>query len=294
MDGKTLSQIFLDAVDKAEGDLVELQPRVIYQALDLAACEFARLTRMLINTVTIATVDGQSRYDLPPDFLSISAVAGKMLGKFTATDGSVSWPCAVPEAAIFADESNADEDSPSAFAVVNRLSSETRISGTTTAVGAAAGGEATLTEAGKTFAATVEVRDRVHNTTKQSDGIVLSVTSNTAIACAMFGGISSGFGSGDAYVIVPGATLQVLLDRVSDANAETLQIPYVAAPRPVFSDYGVWPFPEHTCRAICEEAAFKYLTDKKRGKPRPEWRGGFSREVLQTKREIALNVLRGM
>ena len=50
MDGKTLSQTFLDAVDKAEGDLVELQPRVIYQALDLAACEFARMTRALINT----------------------------------------------------------------------------------------------------------------------------------------------------------------------------------------------------------------------------------------------------
>lgn len=295
MDGKTLSQIFLDAVDKAEGDLVELQPRAIYQALDLAASEFARLTRLLTKTATITTVAHQARYDLPPDFLSMLTTRGRVLGKYIDAAAEVSWPVAVAEGIIFGDDDAGDEDSPpSCFAIVTRLSSETRITGTTSAAGAAAGGEATLTEAGKTFASTVEVRDRVHDTTKQSSGIVLAVTSDTAIVCAMFGGVSSGFGSGDAYVIVPGATQQVLLDRVSEVSDETLSIPYVSAPPPVFSDYGVWPFPEHTCRAIAEEAAFKFLTDKKKGKPRAEWRAGFAREVLQTKREMALNVLRGM
>jgi hypothetical protein len=294
MDGKQLTQAFLDAVDKAEADLLELQPRAIYQALDLAAIEFARQTRILTKTATLTMVMSQQRYDLPPDFLTIypSSPSGRLLGKYTDTGGTVYWPVAVDEGLIFQDDDSATNDSPpEAFAIVPRQAAETRITGTTTSAGAATGGEATLTDAVATFTGAVEVRDRVHDATKESSGIVIAVAAH-ALTCCMFGGISAAFGSGDAYVIVPAATQQALLDAPAAVAGETLVIPYICAPPPVFSDYASWPFKESTCQRIAQEAAFQYLLHKRQGKPREADHQMFNSEITQTKREIALNILK--
>lgn len=299
MDGKQLTREFLDAVDRAETDLVELQPQGIFRALDVAACEFARQTRLITRMATITSVDGQNRYDLPPDFLAIfgggdRARGGRLVGKYTDAAGGVTWPFAVNEALINQDEDAETEESPpKVFAVVPRQTAESRLSGSTTSAGAAAGGEAALNKTGESFTSTVEVRDRVHNLTTEADGIVIAVVSNILLTCAMFGGKSASFGSGDSYVIVPGATQQVLLGRKSNAAAETLKVPYIAAPPPVFSDYASWPFPEHTGRAIAGYAAYRWLTDKKKGEPRRQHYAAFAAEVVQTKREMALNILRG-
>lgn len=296
MDGKELVQAFLDAVDRAEADLLELQPRAIYQALDLAACEFARQTRLFTRTATIVMVAAQQRYDLPPDFISIygSSPDGRLVAKYTDLGGTVYWPCALDEGLLFRDDDTATAESPpDAFAIVPRQASETRLTGTTTSAGAAAGGEATLTDAVNTFTSVVEVRDRVHNTTKSSSGLAIAVAAH-ALTCCMFGGTGAGFGSGDAYVIVPGATQQVLLDHPATAVAagETLAVPYIALPPPVFSDYASWPFKPSTSQKIAQEAAFQYLLHKKQGKPRGEDHAMFVAEITQTKREIALNLLK--
>jgi len=300
MDGKQLTREFLDAIDKAETDLLELQPRTIYHALDVAACDFARQTRLITHKATITTVDGENRYDLPPDYLAIFAGGDRTresrpMGKYTDIDGGVTWPCAVNEALINNDpDSETEESPPRAFAVVARGTAEGRISGATTSAGVVAAGEAILNDTAAEFASAVEVRDRVHDLTTEADGIVLAVTSDIALACALFDGRSASFGSGDSYVIVPGATQQVLLARKSNAAAETLVIPYISAPPPVFSDYASWPFAEDTCRAIAAYAAYMYLVAKKKGEPRRQHYANYTQEVVKTKREMALNILRGM
>lgn len=299
MDGKQLIREFLDAVDRAETDLLELQPRTIFTALDVAACDFARQTRMITKTATITTVDGQGRYDLPPDFLAIFGGGDRQRGrplvaKYTDADGNVTWPTAVNEALINQDANAEDEESPpKVFSVVPRTSSEGRITGTTTSAGAAAAGEATLNDTGAGFDDSVEVRDRVHNVTTEADGIVVGVASDIALTCVLFGGRSASFGSGDAYVIVPAATQQVLLSRVSPVAGETLKVPYVAAPPPVFSDYASWPFPEDTCRSIAAYGAYMYLVNKKQGDPRRQHFANYAAAIVKMKREMALNVLRG-
>lgn len=293
MDGKQLTQAFLDAIDRAEADLLELQPRAIYQALDLAACEFARRARCLTKTATLTMAEAQQRYDLPPDFISLyaSAAGGRLVGKYTDAAGSVSWPSAVDESLIFQYDI-VDSGAPACFAIVPRIASEGRITGTVTSTGAAAGGEAALVDSGAAFTGAVEVRDRVHNATKESSGIVVAVTSATQLACAMAGGTGSGFALSDAYVIVPAATQQVLLDAPSETAGETLEIAYIASPPPVFSDYATWPFTEDRSQKIALEAAFQYLLHKKQGRPRAEDHQMFMAEITQTKREIALNLLR--
>jgi hypothetical protein len=121
----------------------------------------------------------------------------------------------------------------------------------------------------------------------------LAVGLNTRLTCALFGGTSSGFGSGDAYVIVPAATQQILLDAPSADGDGTFSVPYIKAPSPVYSDYGTWRLPEQSCRAICEEAAFRFLSGKKLGKPVALHHKSFLDEIRRTKEEMAMRALQG-
>jgi hypothetical protein len=139
----------------------------------------------------------------------------------------------------------------------------------------------------------VQARDNVHNTTRQSHGLVLSVAAVTQLKCAMFGGSSQGFGSGDAYVVVPASTQQLLLDAPSADSTGTFTIPYIRKPAPVFSDYGVWGLPEESCRAICDEAAFRFTSGKKLGKPVLLHHKGFIEEVKRVREEAAMRALQG-
>jgi hypothetical protein len=51
--------------------------------------------------------------------------------------------------------------------------------------------------------------------------------------------------------------------------------------------------PEESCRAICQEAAFQYLTGKRQGKPQALHHKMFADEVKQKKNEIAMKILQG-
>lgn len=295
MDGKTLIEMFLDAVDKPEVDMLQLNSRTIYRNMDAAAIEFARQTRLLTGTATIVSSQGSSRYDLPPDFIDLYVYDGnrRLVVKYVDGDGNAHWPVVSDFQKIFRANASEARDYPARIAVVARETDESQITGATTDAGAPAGGEASLKDSGKTFTATAQVRDNVHNTSRQSHGLVLAVTSNTELKCALFGGTSQGFQSGDSYVIVPAAAHQILLDAPSADSDGTFTVPYIRAPAPVFSDYGTWGLPEQSCRAICMEAAFQFLSGKKLGYPVAQRHKAFLDEVRRVREEMAMRMLQG-
>jgi hypothetical protein len=294
MDGKQLTRLFLDAIDRPEVDALELNQRAIYQALDTAAIEFARQTRLLGAVAPLTTVAGIDTYDLPPDFIGVRVKdrRNRLVIKYTAADGSVSWPVKTSFDRIYFASETERKAVPYQVAVIARGSEETRITGTVTTTQAAdAGGEALLVDSAKTFTGAVQARDRVHNTTRYASGLALSVASAHAVTCALFQGTQQGFTSGDAYTIAQASKYQLLLDAPSLTAGETIEVPYIRMPPPVFSEFASWPFPESSCQAIAYEAAFHYLSNKDKGKPRGMHHEAFIEELRQTRREIALQAL---
>lgn len=295
MDGKTLTEMFLDAVDKPDVDLLQLNARTVYRNLDAAAIEFSRMTRHLVGEFEITTVLSQQRYDLPPDFLDMHVFdySRRLVVKYVDADGDDHWPVVSSYEKIFRANETDSKDYPARVAIGPRLSDESQITGAITLTAAASGGEASLNDSAATFEGTVQARDNVHNTTRQSHGIVLSVVSDTQLKCAMFGGTSSGFAGEDSYVIIPAATQQLVLDAPSAVADETITVPYIRMPNPVFSDYGTWGLPEQSCRAICKEAAFQFLSGKKLGKPVALHHKSFLDEIKRVREEAAMRALQG-
>jgi hypothetical protein len=140
----------------------------------------------------------------------------------------------------------------------------------------------------------VEPRDLVHNVNDGSDGVVLSVTDDAHVVCALFDGERNAWAENDSYVITPAANYQVYLDAPSDTSGHTLYMPYLCMPSPVYSDYNTWRFSPMSCRAICYEAAFlfnvDYETDLKNFERLHDL---FSGEIIRTNRETALKRLQG-
>jgi len=151
---------------------------------------------------------------------------------------------------------------PTHFSIRDEQSLSTQVTGAATSDGAATGGECTLTHAGGTPAtfetSKVSAGDTIHNTTDGSDGIVLSVTSETALVCALFGGTGNDWTSSDAYVIQPQGRSEFILHPTPDDSSDTVRVWYIERPEPVFSDYGMYRIPQQGIEAIIDYAAGKY------------------------------------
>lgn len=295
MNGMELKQLFLDAIDRPVGDELELSDRAIFTALDHAAAEFARFTRMLKKSATITSVKDQQIYDLPADFISLYAYNGsrRLVVKYTDGNGDVTWPVCSSFEKIFVEDEDEAKATPDRFCIVPRSAAETRLAGTASSAGAVSVGEAALIDSTAAFTTTAEVRDRAHNTTKDAAGLVVAVSSATQVKTVLFGGTGQGWAISDAYVITPGATQQIMLDAPSETAGHTITIPYVRMPPPVFTDYATWPFPVASCRAIVYQAAFHFLNNKRDGKPRKIHHDAFRAEIHQAKVEQAMNLLQG-
>lgn len=154
-------------------------------------------------------------------------------------------------------------DIPSHFSIRDKQSLNTQITGTATAVGAITLGVSTLTDSAALFTTTdyVSPGDIIHNTTDESDGVVLSITSATALVCALFGGTGNDWSyasTGDAYVIQPQGRYELILHQPPDDASDTVRVWYIERPEPVFSDYGVYRFSQQGMEAIINYAAAKY------------------------------------
>jgi hypothetical protein len=297
MDGKQLKRAMLDALDEETASkLFNTDDRILYDYLDEAVVEFVRETKCLHATATITTVADQQAYDLPPDFLGLYMrnARDKFFGKYY--DGSCySYPMLCPYERIFRENLTDALSVPGKFAIIDKATAPTQISGMTTSAGARTAGQATLADSAALFTTTnlVCARDRVHNTTDGSSGIVLSVSSATALVTALFDGKTNGYGSGDSYVITRATAKQVYFDAKSESSGHTLTIPYLCKPSPVYSDYGTWRFDPVSCRAVCHEAAFQYANRKGEYSSADRHHALFSLEVTRAKTERAGLVIQG-
>ena len=162
---------------------------------------------------------------------------------------------------IYANKITASDavDIPSHFSIKDKQSLYSQITGTATSTTADAGGECILTDTEALFTTTdyVSPGDTIHNTTDDSDGIVLSVTSATALVCALFGG-DNDWTTADTYVIQPQGRLELILYPPPDDATDTVRVWYIERPDPVFSDYGIYRFGQQAMEAILDYAAGKY------------------------------------
>jgi len=163
-------------------------------------------------------------------------------------------------ASFYRVEKCSTQDVPDGFAIRDKQTKATQSTGTATSDGAAAGGECTLTDTSAEFFSSeyVEPGDVAHNTTDASDGIVLSITSDTALVCALFNGTDNEWDTDDAYVIQPQGRLEIFLDPPPATAGHIVRVDFISRPDPVYSDYGIYRFRQHAMEAIVKYAAWLY------------------------------------
>ena len=294
MDGAKLKRLLLDALDQQDASDLYANDRQIYDALDWAAALFIRETMILHSEAVITTVADQQEYDLPPDFIRLYMENKK--GRFFAKyyDGTnYSFPYLTTYEKLYKRNLTTAQAYPNHFAIKDKESKESLIMSTATAAGAAQYGQCTLTDSTKLFLTTnrVYARDIIHNESDSSDGIVLSVTSATALLTALFGGTNNQWASGNAYVIQPASEKVIFLDAPSENAGHTIYLPYICMPSPVYSDHGFWRIHPQSCRAIAYGAGSLIKLGHREFVESGQIGGLFADEISRIKRERAHNVL---
>jgi hypothetical protein len=282
MDGATLLRSLREAIGEPSGSQY-LDTRTSYQFLWEAAIELVRRTRCLKATQVITTVAGTSSYTLNADFLKLDLrnSRGEYVVKYY--DGASTYFVDFGEYndIIYANRTGS-QPIPNRFAIIDKSSLYSQVTGTATSAGTSTAGLSTLTDTAGLFTTTdyVSVGDYVSNTTDVSSGIVLAVTDATHLNTAMFAnssGASAAWDQADAYVIQPQGRLEILFDPPLATSGHTATVYYIQRPAPVFHDYGVYRFSPTYMNALISYAASKYkLGDREPGTWdafRKEWAG---------------------
>lgn len=258
MDGKQLRRQLSDVLNESSisGWLDDFTS---YQNLWLAAIEFVSRTGCMKSSQSIPMVPLQSQYTLNADFLKIYAKTDDNRYFLKLTDGAGGewylWEKDYNE--ILYETTQDAVEYPYNFAVIDGSQAVSNKTGTATSNGTSVGGECTLTDNLADFSL-LAAGDSVHNNTDGSTGIVLSVTSSTAIVTALFGGTANDWTSGDSYAVVPKSRSVIVIDPPPSVDSVTLTVPYVQRPIPVFSDYGTYRFQHEYNLAIIMYAAWLY------------------------------------
>lgn len=300
MIGFDLRLQFLDALNQDQEDLVQVDLRRIYHALDMAAGLYVRETRGIRSDAVIATVADQQAYDLPPDFKapSIRQQYGQLRRKVAVAkydyDGNTAWVPMRSYEVVFRCNRTDNRQVPGCFAVRSAVAAKPSLTGSVTADGPVVAGEATLTDATADFTASVSPRDVVINTTRNSSGVVLEVTDGQHIQCAMFPEGINSWRTGDGYRIQPEARPQVYLDAPSAVSGHTLTLPYIAQPAPVYADNRSWRLDDIACRAIAFEAAFLFSLSNPKMRTVSGHHDIFVDAVKAERRRLALRSLEGV
>ena len=289
MNGKKLTQEFLDFID-TKGTSINYAPqRRIYECLDMAAGIYCRDTRSLHNTISLATVAAQQNYNLPLDFIDLylQDASGNFFIKYY-NGSNYSWPVLAPYEFLYRQNLTDNADCPAYFSLIDCPTQPTLITGTATAAGAAANGRCVLTDSTKHFLTTdlVYPRDTIYNTNDDSLGIILAVIDDTHLYTALFDGTGNDWTNADAYTITPGIKKTLVLPAPSLTAGHIINVSYVCMPNPVFWDFAQWNFPERTCRAIASGAASIFKISKTEYRESQSLGSLFDAEIKQYKTEI--------
>jgi len=258
MDGKSLTNGLAALLNETVASSSFLESRVSYDYIYEAACEFCRRTRVLTATQTITTVADQSTYDLNADFLSLYLRDNDNRYVVKLNDGSNDYYLTFRdyEAIVYANNTTS-VTIPSNFSIIDKPTQTTRITGSVTSAGALSNGECSCIDSGAPFS-NVSVGDDIHNITDGSDGVVLSVTSSSALVTALFGGTDNDWDSSDVYMVVPQGRKQLVLDPPPSEDGYRVTIIYIQKPNPVYSPYGSYRFDRQYEPAIIKYAAWLY------------------------------------
>lgn len=257
IDGKSLLRTLRESLNEASTSEF-LDTRTSYEYLYEAAIEFVSRTDCLKLTQSITTVANQAGYTLNADFMKLYLKNSSNKYYIKYNDGSTNHFINFRdyEDIVFGNNTTS-QPIPNYFTIIDDPTKDTKLSSTTTSVGASSGGETILTDTNANFA-DVSAGDIVHNITDGSDGVVLSKTSSTVLVTALFGGTNNDYTSGDSYVIQPQARLQLIFDPPPSTAGHTVTVYYIQRPDPVFSDYGIYRIQGQYLGALVEYAAFKY------------------------------------
>ena len=255
-DGKDLLRRLRELLDE-ETDSGWLDERTSYDYLYEAALELADRTGCLKSSQTITTVADQQEYDLNPDFLRLYAKNddNNFIVKYNdgSDDNFIEFECYED---LFYNNNTESATVPSNFSILDD-DLPARVTGMATSNGSASGGQCTLVDSAGDFS-DVEAGATVHNTSDGSSGVVLSKTNSTTLVTALFGGTNNEWDINDAYVIQPSARYKLVLDPAPSEASHTITVPYVQKPAPVYSDYGVYRFPDQYTAALLKYAYWLY------------------------------------
>ncbi len=215
-----------------------------YRYLNEAAANWVIRTNSLKTSETITTTADDDTYTLAPNHLNIYTKNRSGDRYIQYNNGSTNYfPTEKEIGEIRHQSTRPSQTIPGNFAVIDDPSLGSVITGTTTSAGAVSNGECTLTDSGGGFSGYASVGDAVHNETdvdsdsNGSYGVVVEVTSDTALVTALFAGGDADWTSGDSYVIVPQGRLQLFLDPPPSTSNHTMTIYYSARPAPVFAPF---------------------------------------------------------
>jgi hypothetical protein len=260
MDGQTLTRELADIIREDPTTSGFMRKLASYDWLYQAAVEVTRRTQCLTSTQTITTVASQRTYDLNADFLwlYLKSNTNEYFLKYNngTNDTFITWRDLDPM--IIGNQTTA-VSIPNNFCIVDKSTTPAQITGTATGTGTLNNSESTLTDSLAPFA-TVSVGDEVHNVTSVSDGIVLSVTSTSALITAIFtatDGVDA-WAISDNYVIVPQGRKQVYLDPPPLTSGHTITVNYVQKPTPVYSPYRSYRFDNLNKGVLVKYAAWLY------------------------------------
>lgn len=256
MDGKELLRRVRQFMNE-DSDTGWLDTQTTYDYLYEAAKDLVDRTGCLRTTQDITTVADDDEYDLNPDFLRLYAKDSNNDFFITLYDSSDYYTLTWKDYEdILYDKNTTSIEYPPHFSIID-VSNQSQVTGTATSAGDASAGECTLTDTSGDFS-DVNPGAIVHNTTDGSDGVVLSKTSSTVLVTALFGGTGNDWDTSDAYVIQPQSRYQLYLDPPPSTADYTITVPYIQQPDPVYSDYGIYRFPDQYKEALVKYACFLY------------------------------------
>ena len=256
MDGRTLS-VELRQMLSENSTGTWLDDKTTYDYLYEAALATADRTNAFTTTQTITTVISDIDYLLEPDFLKLQLSDSENKPYVKYVQGTNTHFIYHDEYTnIILGNNTTSVLIPDRFTITDAPLAS-RISGTATSDGASANQESTLTDSTAPFTL-VKVGDTVYNSTDGSNGVVMAITSTSAIVTALYGGTNNDWTSADAYVIIPQGRFQIVFDPPPSTAGHTVTVYYVQRPAPVYSYNRGYRFAPGYKRPLLSYAAWLY------------------------------------